>query len=323
MAGVLRVGERVARQEATVRFLAFSDLHFSTEPPVGRSESYPERLLHKLEVVREVGEERKVEAYLFGGDATHRRQHTTHRDVQVLMAALQRFGKPIYSVWGNHDATSEEQMRYRAYGCLLEAGVLEDVATIPREPGQAVLGDGYRDGVDEPGSGYYAPPNPCIVWLVHGMLMLESGDRPFQCTDVGSIEAQQAQVVVCGHYHTPQEPREVGGCWYVCPGGLGRYSRVEKDRDICVAVIEVRGDKVKVDQFSIKDRIGVSDDDWLPEDRALVSMDEVRGVAEGLVLGAGDAGADAGAAVEAAAAELGMGPEVVHEARRFLEEAGA
>jgi DNA repair exonuclease SbcCD nuclease subunit len=314
-----------------MRFLAFSDPHFSTDPPVGRTETYAERLLHKLDVVREVGAERKVGTYLCSGDFLHRRHHATHRDVQVLVRALGRFDKPVYSVWGNHDATSDEQVGHRAYGCLVEAGVIECLdGGAAKLKGCVVTGWGYRAGIDavnereERAPELYVPPRRFkrpVVHLAHGMLMLDDAEHPFECTRVEDVEGQTARVVVCGHYHTPQEPREVGGCWYVCPGGLGRYSRAERDRDICVAVIDVDGGDVAVDQFSIRDRVGVSDDDWLPEDRALVSMADVRGVAEGLTLGSGDLRADADEAVASAAAELGLGPEVVGEARRFLEEA--
>ena len=84
------------------RYRQINDVHLSDQPPAGRTASYLDDILTKLDWAVTVPS--STSAIVITGDLLHRKNaaHTTHRTVQRIRDVL-TMGVPVYIVPGNHD----------------------------------------------------------------------------------------------------------------------------------------------------------------------------------------------------------------------------
>ena len=84
------------------RYRQINDVHISDQPPSGRTASYLDDVLAKLDWAVTVPS--STAAIIITGDLLHRKNaaHTTHRTVQRIRDVL-TMGVPVYIVPGNHD----------------------------------------------------------------------------------------------------------------------------------------------------------------------------------------------------------------------------
>jgi DNA repair exonuclease SbcCD nuclease subunit len=315
------------------RALVFSDPHFTMSPPAGRILGYGEAVLKKIHNLTKAAKKEKVNAVLIPGDFFHLKGEVTQREVQEMIRALREFDAPVVGIWGNHDARATSSIAYRAFGTLMESGVVwncdQEMGTTYFDPGSdvSVVGRGFKDDYDtNEGASYRFEGDRSgpVVLLTHGMLVMKKDLVPcvdfVEQTRVQDIGQNEATAVINGHVHTCQGAEEHSGTLYVCPGGITRVTRSEKDRAVRACIIEVAEGKATLDKW-IDVKVESAKAVFMAGDDSVVTVEDVRKVAATLRPDGGNIIDEAVQAVELAAASLSFGPEVINEAKRRLHDA--
>lgn len=105
------------------KFISFSDLHISSINPTSRKGNYEEDILQKLEQIKKIGRENKVDFFICAGDIFNLKSpiRNSHELVGKLINSFKSYPAPIYATEGNHDLrndsyeTFEEQPIYVLY----------------------------------------------------------------------------------------------------------------------------------------------------------------------------------------------------------------
>lgn len=200
------------------RYRQLNDVHLSDQPPSGRTASYLDDILAKLDWAVTVTSD--VEAIIITGDLMHRKNaaHTTHRTVQRIRDIL-LCGTPIYIVPGNHDeahgggldgqpllsVVDGRRVRLltgRAYDRPLIAGVPWS-NDFERENGAAAFAAAVSRASD--GDGRHLPPAPLV--FAHAPISLHP--YPFGpeaqgwllAADLVPLLPEHVRLVAHGHMH--------------------------------------------------------------------------------------------------------------------------
>jgi len=302
-----------------VKLLVTADWHFTMRPPEGRTESYGDLVLGKLGQVAGLARKTGVDAVLCAGDLFHRKGDVTQRETQLLAHAIRDFGVPLVAIPGNHDAPAPTMLTYRAYGTLVECGVVQDASwgkgwsmdgTSVR-----VVGTAYTVDVDgEDKVAYVAKKSSAPrVHLVHGYLILD-GTGPMEEYTTPAQIGETADVVVCGHYHTHQGARTVDKTLFVCPGSIARVTRSEIDNPVRVGLLEITSKQAVVQEWFDLEIAPIASSFVAPGTKLMSSLD-AKDAAEAMIARGGGAQAEIEDAIEQAVSALEFGPEVVGDCK--------
>lgn len=119
----------------SIKFISFSDIHIASINPSSRKGSYETDILQKLEQIKKIGRDNKVDFFICAGDIFNLKSpiRNTHELVGKLIDLFKTFPAPIYSIEGNHDLRNdnydifEEQPLYVLYasGSLIQIRNIE------------------------------------------------------------------------------------------------------------------------------------------------------------------------------------------------------
>ncbi len=222
-----------------MKILFATDLHFRASKPISRLDTnFFATQLAKLDEIRQIAIDEKVDLVLLGGDIFDR-PDVPHSVVIKVMRAFRRFrdaGLDVDSIVGNHDVygytSSTEDAS--AIGALFESGVVRKLSVM-MYPGVSIYAmHAYDDTV------WTVPEGPGVRILVaHKMLT----NIPIPGADallIKNVDKQtNADIVLSGDIHTPHMEHTDADHWFVNPGSMTRMSIADRDRQPQVAIITI------------------------------------------------------------------------------------
>lgn len=109
------------------------DVHYTSRPPAGRSDTYPTEAAQLLEQFNSLADRLRVDARLQVGDLFHSKGNTTHREVAALTGHLQS-PIPLGTIVGNHDMQGNNTLNAfvdQPYAVLCQSGTIRDLTCKP------------------------------------------------------------------------------------------------------------------------------------------------------------------------------------------------
>lgn len=235
-----------------LKFITFTDVHVSPVNPASRKGSYEQDIINKLEQIKALGIEEKVDFFIFAGDLFHLKAplRNTHELNTILINLFKTFPAPIYATEGNHDLrndsydTFSEQPMKVLYSsdALIQArdirgnknGISFRVRSIPfqEEPDLSLIERAKGDDLS--------------IFILHLYATYDGGmffkTRLFSYHEIAAL---MDDVFVLGHYHLDQGIQTVSDFgkdqYFVNVGAVSRGSLNEDDvkRQPKVALISV------------------------------------------------------------------------------------
>jgi DNA repair protein SbcD/Mre11 len=219
-----------------IKLLYFTDTHIRGSNPKSRKDNYVETLKFKFREIVEKTRAEKIDIVLFGGDLFDR-PDISPSVVKEFVNILKDMPLPIYSVLGNHDVYGHnpDTVNRTILGILDTLGILKLIAkdekVYIRKNNSIIQLTGchyYYDIDSSPGrEGYVVSKADCdySIHMVHGFLL----DRPFiegiPFTLIDDIaDKTEADITLCGHYHTGFGIKKASEKYFVNPGSLSRIS---------------------------------------------------------------------------------------------------
>jgi DNA repair exonuclease SbcCD nuclease subunit len=229
-------------------YLLASDLHLSDKAPSSCTESYLDDLLDLLAQSIVVAEGFHVAAVVIAGDVFHNKapNRTSHRLVQVLIAILRSYGRPVGIVAGNHDMRND---RYDSVGETQPLGVLHQAGAAENLSGwwqKGAFADIYavpwlqefsKENVQEALAGYRDAMQPALV-ATHAPLYPPGMELPwenFSAQDWADAMGNQGYCFY-GHVHEPHGQWQCNGVTFCNYGALSRGSLHEYNLERKVGV---------------------------------------------------------------------------------------
>lgn len=247
-----------------VRFIVAGDLHFRSENPRSRKDSFEDAMLSKLYEVFQLTAEQDAECIIIPGDifdSTNVSIKTIAKLGFCINSWSMEFGVKVLIVSGNHDlpAGNKSALERTPLGLLSKFGFLLDVEEEPYEThflyekesgfdSVIVSGCGFdyqtdtQEGIDQFNVTEEYDDNAVLVHVVHSMLLPTAPAFPMRHTIIDQVETD-ADIIISGHYHDGFGViRRKDGKLFINPGALCRLSasKAEMGRTIQVALLTIR-----------------------------------------------------------------------------------
>ncbi len=219
-----------------MKFLFFTDTHIRGTTPRNRKDNFYEALKNKFYEIGRLCRELDVDYILHGGDWFDRPDISPAivRDFAVI---VKDFGKPVYSVAGNHDVYGHnpDTIGRTMLGLLEGIGILHLIGSseeiILEKDGMRVqlTGKPYNYEIDsDVFRDYYIVRKrkdvDYAINIVHGMLLNKPFYEGIRYTLVSDILETEADITLAGHYHSGFETRVSGSKYFINPGSLVRIT---------------------------------------------------------------------------------------------------
>lgn len=247
-----------------MKLIFFTDTHIRKTTPGNRKDDFYETLKNKFLEIKRIIEKEGIDYVLHGGDWFDRPDISPDM-TEEFAAILQSFGKPVYTVAGNHDIHEQSVIikGQTMVGLLEERGIIRllrnaDELILEKGPVKIQLtGRPWSDEIDGKNFRlYYLVKKQkgvdYAINLVHGMLLNKpfAGDVKF--TLIKDITDTGADITLSGHYHTGFGVIEANSRYFVNPGSLVRVTRYtsENIRRPKVVVIELT-DKIRLRELEL------------------------------------------------------------------------
>ncbi|SHE33981.1 metallophosphoesterase family protein [Caloramator proteoclasticus] len=235
-----------------MKFLFFTDTHIRGTNPRARLDDFEKTLYNKFEELLSYVRLNNIDYVLFGGDLLDR-PDVSLSVMQKFIDVLNKFPKPIYMVLGNHDIYGQNPntVNRTIIGILETLGIVWILDDKPVE-----LNDGkvkikitgssftYDIDVDSSKSKYITNKGECdyLIHIAHGMLMEKPFIKEVPHTTIDEIiQRTEADITLCGHYHTGYGIIKIENKYIVNPGAIVRINNsiAEIKRQPSFAVIDI------------------------------------------------------------------------------------
>jgi DNA repair exonuclease SbcCD nuclease subunit len=248
-----------------MKLLYFTDTHIRGNNPKSRKDDFLDTLKNKFNEIVQIVENEEIDYVLFGGDLFDR-PDLSPSVIKEFIIYLKKLPLPIYSVLGNHDIFGQNPatVSRTVLGLLDTIGIIKlinygDIIYLEKN-GLSIQLTGcpyyYDIDVSPSREGYIVNKESCsyAIHMVHGMLL----DRPFfegiPHTLIDDIASKtQADITLCGHYHTGYGIKKIGDKYFINPGSLSRISSTlsEIERIPSCLIIEIK-DELKLSLRQLK-----------------------------------------------------------------------
>jgi exonuclease SbcD len=248
-----------------MKFLFFTDTHIKGAAPENRTDNFVETLKSKFLEIGKILKKYKIDYLLHGGDWFDK-PDISPSIVSEFAIILKNFGKPIYSIAGNHDVYGQniETLGRTMLGLLESVGVLKLINTgetvhLEEDSIKVQLnGSPYRYDIDgENYRNFYIVKKQkdvkYAINMVHGMLL----DKPFiegiKYTLIDDIKDTGADITLAGHYHSGFGIVQKASKYFANPGSLVRVTNTlsEISRKPKVIIIDV-GESLSVREIELE-----------------------------------------------------------------------
>jgi len=242
------------------KVITFTDIHLADKNPMSRIDAYTDAILNKLEQVRDICVERKIDVALCGGDIFHIKTPTknSHYLVSRTLDVFKRFPCPIYSIYGNHDLRQD------------------NITTLPKQPFYTLVKSGaltyLRDELFDNGNIRIFGMDYCSFPLEEEFNKENKGEKLQICVahvnasskfsdlfgekvyKYQDLQYTSPDVFVFGHYHPDQGIELHNNKHFINVGSLSRGSlkKDELNRIPSLGYIEISDDyKIKCEKIKL------------------------------------------------------------------------
>ncbi len=240
-----------------MRFIFFTDTHIKGATPKNRTDDFYQTLKNKFNEIKAICDELNIDYVLHGGDWFDR-PDVSPSIVREFAAIVQGYGRPVYTVAGNHDifGHNPDTIGRTMLGLLEGVGVLRligcnDEIVLERQGVRVQLsGKPYRYDIDdeERYRDYYIIKKrkdvDYAVNIVHGMLLNSPFIEGIRYTLIENIRETGADITLAGHYHSGFGIIKKNYKYFINPGSLVRVTNTlsEINRKPKVVIIELAGE---------------------------------------------------------------------------------
>jgi DNA repair exonuclease SbcCD nuclease subunit len=251
------------------KFIAFTDLHYTTKNPEKRIDNYSESLFLKLNEIYELAIKYEINGILFAGDLFHRKGDiVTHEEVNDVIKIFSKWNSSninIYLIAGNHDLVGHNlnAINDNGIGTLIISG---HVKLLNKEPirfefnnGKKLnlFGSSYSRNYDRNKENYIVDDKykeDFNINLVHGIL-LPKGTFFGDYTLINEIVKNAANITICGHYHPGFEQVIMNNKYFLNPGSISRgvlnYDTTKRTPKILLIGVD-KSYNVKIKEVELK-----------------------------------------------------------------------
>jgi len=211
-----------------MKFLYFSDSHIRASTPKSRLDDYPQALWNKFQQISALIIDHDVDALLINGDLFDTPDPVTSL-VNKYLGLFTYWGIPIYATIGSHDkfGYNNSTLARSGLGTLIAAGVITIVEDTRIVKDAQIAGVSHSYNLDEDPAHYTRKRlnDSFMIQMNHGMIL----DKPFISTHTLIQDVQtDANLCLCGHYHSGFGPIKIGNTTWLNIGSLGRTERTAR-----------------------------------------------------------------------------------------------
>ncbi len=219
-----------------MKFLFFTDTHIRGTNPRNRKDNFYEALKLKFAELKELCDSLEIDYVLHGGDWFDR-PDVSPAIVKDFALMIKDFGRPVYTVSGNHDiyGHNPETVGRTMLGLLEGVGLItlmgnEDEFILKDDRVKVQLtGRPYRFDMDgEDFRRYYLVKKrkdvDYAINIIHGMLLTKPFFEGIRYTLVDDIKDTEADITLAGHYHNGFGIVCRDGKYFINPGSLVRIT---------------------------------------------------------------------------------------------------
>lgn len=252
-----------------MRFLFFTDTHIRGTTPRNRTDIYYNTLKNKFEEIKKIIEEENIDYVLHGGDWFDR-PDISPAIVREFSIIIKNFGKPVYTVAGNHDIYGQnpETIGRTMLGILDGIGLINlidyDEKIILQKDGIRVqlTGQSYNYNLDgEDFRKYYIIKKEkdadYAINIVHGMLLEKPFFQGIRYTLIDEIKDTEADITLVGHYHSGFGIKKLDQKYFINPGSLMRVTNAisEINRKPKVIIIDLNKKGITAIEYELKNAL--------------------------------------------------------------------
>jgi len=261
-----------------IKLLFLTDTHIRANSPASRLDDFPKTILKKLEWVGKKANELEVDAIIHGGDWLDR-PDAVYSILNDFVKTIVDWGKPIYTVAGNHDiyGLNPETFNRTALGLLVNAKIITRLSSEPIVLKDTVSltgvdshynldkDDRVDDYVDVKGN-----DNHTKIHVVHGFLAKAKWDM-VPSTAIKDILDTKADIVLTGHEHTGYGVVKKGLKTFCNPGALARVTAGVGDvnQEVKVALITIGKEGKLIELIKLPEDIAKPSGEVLNRDKLL------------------------------------------------------
>jgi DNA repair protein SbcD/Mre11 len=216
-----------------LKIITFTDIHLADKNPISRKDDYKESIFNKLEQIKDICEEKKVDLAICAGDIFHIKTPTknSHQLVSQLVMLFKSFPCPVVTIYGNHDVTQNNiiNLPRQPYFTLIKSEACIDLEDITYENVRIFKVDGLaeipytdfnRERKDE-------KIQICVAHVNASSKFSDLfGERVYTYQE---LEKTSPDIFVFGHYHPDQGIEIRNGKHFINVGSISRGSLSKDD----------------------------------------------------------------------------------------------
>lgn len=227
------------------RFLFLTDTHYRDDKPKGRTDDIMKAQFDELGEVLEICRDEDVDAVLHGGDFFNTKK-PSHRLVVHILDWCKLLARPVIGVIGNHDITGYnlESVENSGLGVLFESGAVERLDAAEWEKDKIVIKAVHSSLKFETDYMFDSKYDDYVKIIISHNYVIPADDMPWGFIHPKDIKTN-ANLVLCGHYHTPFDYSD-GKTRWINPGSISRWKLTERDHIPQVLLITVEKGEAKV-----------------------------------------------------------------------------
>lgn len=220
-----------------MKILFFTDTHIRGNNPANRIDIFVDALEEKFIEIKDIIKNENIDFVLHGGDLFDRPDISVSV-VNRFVKILKEMEKPIYLISGNHDiyGHNPKTVERTVLSLLDTLGVVniidsEDTIILEKDGVRVQLtGQPYIFGIDgEDRLSYYRPKwiseeVDFSIHMVHGLLLKKPFIKTIDHTLIDEIKDTEADVTLCGHYHSGFGLIRLDNKYFINPGSVARIS---------------------------------------------------------------------------------------------------
>ena len=247
-----------------MRLLFFTDTHIRGTTPRNRKDNFYETLKNKFNEIKHICDRLDVDYILHGGDWFDR-PDISPAIVKEFAVIIKSYGRPIYSVAGNHDifGHNPQTIGRTMLGLLEGIDILKIVdieGVVLKKGGISVklTGKSFSYDIDDRDrfrENYIVKKSKDVdysIHIVHGMLLAKPFYEGIQYTLIDDIKETEADITLVGHYHSGFGIKKLDSRYFANPGSLVRVSNAlsEIKRKPKVLYIEL-GETIHLEEIEL------------------------------------------------------------------------
>ena len=223
-----------------MKFLFYTDTHYKDHAPKGRIDNVMDSQFDELRDILELSREHDVDFLIHGGDFFDNRK-PSHQLVVHMLDWFTLLHLPVYTAIGNHDLLGYnlDSVKNSGLGVLLESGAVDKIDTFLEFSDSNTVIRAVHSTLDfEQKYVFLDKDKEKVKIAISHNYVIPTETMPYGFIHPRDIKTD-ADLVLCGHYHTPFDHVE-GKTRWINPGSISRWSIADRHKMPQVLLVEVK-----------------------------------------------------------------------------------